>query len=98
PRTHGSAMTFHSWIWDDGLMEDDFGFLGPPEDAPPVDPQLFVVPLLAYDSLGHRLGYGQGHYDQVLAAYPHVTKVGFAYSGQKLEAIPVGEYDIPMDM
>lgn len=97
PRTQGDSLAFHSWIWDDGLQEDHFGFLGPKEDAARVDPQLFIIPMLAFDEAGHRLGYGQGHYDRTLEHYPEATKVGFAYSGQQLEAIPTDQYDVPMD-
>jgi len=97
PRITDGALTFHGWSWGDPLEKDSFGFSCPLQDTPTVTPDIFVIPLLAYDDAGHRLGYGQGHYDKALVNYPDATKVGFAFSAQRIPSIPAGEYDIPLD-
>ncbi|MBN2164850.1 MAG: 5-formyltetrahydrofolate cyclo-ligase [Marinilabiliaceae bacterium] len=57
-----------------------------------------VVPGVAFDDLGNRLGRGKGYYDRVLKQMNNSCKVGVGFNIQKVEKIPVDEYDIPMDM
>jgi len=63
----------------------------------PEDVQAIVVPMLAFDSYGNRLGYGAGYYDRFLQRYPHPEKIGIAFSCQQMESIPADENDIMMD-
>jgi 5-formyltetrahydrofolate cyclo-ligase len=65
-----------------------------------VVPNVLIVPLLAFDMGGYRLGYGGGFYDRTLAklrALAHITAIGFAYEGQAVDAVPHAEYDQPLD-
>ena len=65
-----------------------------------MDPVVRLVRMLAVDRLGFRLGYGGGYYDRTLAALRaqgKITAVGIAYSAQEVDAVPVGEYDQPLD-
>ncbi len=78
------------------LEMGSFGVMQPSESAPMVDPDLFIVPLLAFDVRCHRLGYGKGHYDRALAqarADRNVLAIGVAYDMQRIDEIP----DEPLD-
>lgn len=75
-----------------------FGILEPldPTPANPLEMDLILVPGLAFDRVGNRLGYGGGYYDRFL---PQCTglKVGLAFEVQLMEAVPVERHDVPMD-
>ena len=63
-------------------------------------PERLIVPLLAFDSIGYRLGYGGGFYDRTLAklrARGPVHAIGYAYAGQEVDAVPRESYDQPLD-
>ena len=62
------------------------------------DVDMVLIPVLAFDRRGNRLGYGAGYYDRFLAANPDLRKVGLAYSCQEAGAIPADENDIRMDI
>lgn len=88
-------------LWEDGqpLYPSGFGTLAPAETAPIVAPDIVVIPLLAFDRLGTRLGYGKGYYDRTLANMQ--TKpllVGYAFAAQELDFIPREAHDMPLDM
>lgn len=58
---------------------------------------LAVVPGMAFDPAGHRLGRGKGYYDRFLARVPHLYKIGICFGFQLFDHIPVEETDITMD-
>lgn len=58
--------------------------------------EIALVPLLAVDGAGNRLGYGGGYYDRYFAAHKEILRVGLCYEGQVVPALPVGETDIPL--
>ena len=66
-----------------------------------ITPQVLIVPLLAFDGRGYRLGYGGGFYDRTLeglrAAGP-VTAIGFAFAAQEVAAVPIDATDQRLDM
>jgi 5-formyltetrahydrofolate cyclo-ligase len=67
----------------------------------PADPssiRLVVVPLIAFDSRGYRLGYGAGYYDRFLSRHRGMKKIGVAFSCQEVGAVPADENDVPMDI
>jgi 5-formyltetrahydrofolate cyclo-ligase len=64
-------------------------------DAEKVD--LIVVPGVAFDRKGNRMGRGRGFYDRLLKSTPNALKVGVCYDFQMLDCIPVEEFDVPMD-
>lgn len=77
-----------------------FGIMQPKRRAPVVEPDLILVPLIAIDGSGARLGRGKGHYDRALARLKKsgARLVGVGWPLQRLtEAIPVDEWDIPLD-
>ena len=65
--------------------------------ARPEEVQAVIIPMLAFDAEGNRLGYGAGYYDRFLCRYPHPRKIGIAFSCQQAQSIPVDENDVKMD-
>jgi len=65
--------------------------------ARPEDVEVVVLPMLAFDAEGNRLGYGAGYYDRFLCRYPHPQKIGIAFSCQQAESIPTDQNDVKMD-
>jgi 5-formyltetrahydrofolate cyclo-ligase len=66
-----------------------------------VVPDVLLVPLAAFDALGHRIGYGAGHYDRSLAqlrAKKPVLAVGLAFSVQEIPAVPAAAHDARLDL
>ncbi len=60
-------------------------------------PRILIVPLLAFDRDGYRLGYGGGFYDRTIANLSYITTIGFAYSVQECLAVPRDETDQRLD-
>ena len=95
-------LIFRAWHPDQELVDGGFGTKMPPADAPEVQPQILLAPMLAFDGAGYRLGYGGGFYDRTLAKLRGLNSltrgVGLAFAGQRVEALPRGRYDQPLDM
>ncbi len=93
-------LGFRRWAPGDPLEEGAFGVSTPLAKAAAIRPDLLLVPLLAYDREGNRLGYGAGYYDRTLAALRRageVLCVGLAFAGQRIDRIPVEPDDEPLD-
>lgn len=102
PRMAGKTkpLQFHRWEEADTLLPHPFGVLEPHPACAMVVPDVLLVPLLAFDAAGHRLGYGGGYYDRTLAAlraHKSVTAIGIAYAGQRIESLPQEPHDQPLD-
>jgi len=70
-------------------------------DAPEVFPDILIVPLLAFDRAGHRVGYGAGYYDMTigrLRAMKPVIAVGIAYAAQEIAQVPATPRDAALDL
>ena len=97
----GQPLSFRLWAVGDALEDGPYGTRQPLASETPVLPDVILAPLLAFDLAGWRLGYGGGFYDRTiadLAARGHTAKViGLAYDGQKLDKLPIGPYDMPLD-
>ena len=96
----GLPLEFSRWQPDGPLREGPFGAQVPLEDDF-FDPQILIVPLVAFDRQGGRLGYGGGFYDRTLErlrAKAPVLAVGFAYSVQEWSDLPLEPTDQPLDM
>lgn len=92
-----AALEFHLVPDGEILSPGRHGIHEPLAHWPKVIPELLLVPLLAYDDHGYRLGYGGGYYDRTLAALSGVRAVGIAYGGQRMESLPHDRHDHPLD-
>lgn len=102
PRTprRGQPLTFHRWHEGDALFTSAFGVQEPGADAPLLVPDVLLVPLLAFDATGARLGYGGGFYDVTLTALRarrQVLAVGLAYASQEVPRVPTEPHDQHLD-
>jgi 5-formyltetrahydrofolate cyclo-ligase len=95
-----APLLFRGWRCGDPLVERKWGIREPLETAPMLVPDLLLVPLLAFDLAGNRLGYGGGYYDRTLRAARvarGVLAVGIAYDQQRVDEVPAVDYDEPLD-
>ena len=95
-----TPLKFREWGPGVAMVAGDFGALIPAEGAW-VTPQVVIVPLLAFDSWGFRLGYGGGFYDrtlQGLRAKGPVLAIGFAFAAQEVDAVPTDDFDQRLDL
>ena len=96
----GKSLAFRAWSPDDRLMLGPLGILEPSPAAAELIPDIMLVPLAAFDRLGHRIGYGAGHYDYTLAhlrKMKAITAIGLAFAAQEIEAVPALSHDVPLD-
>jgi 5-formyltetrahydrofolate cyclo-ligase len=91
----GLPLDFRRWRPGDVMAPGRFGTPMPIGAA--MLPTLLLVPLLAFDLRGNRLGYGAGYYDRTLAALPGVRTLGCAFAAQELDSVPVGPHDVRLD-
>lgn len=95
-------LFFRRWRAEDVLEQGRYGIPIPPAGAPVFRPHVIVVPLVAFDRAGHRLGYGAGYYDRTIArlreAGEPLLVIGVGYSQQEVERIPVGPHDQKLDI
>lgn len=82
---------------DTSFVEGDFHIMEPQNHPYRGSFDLIVVPGMAFDAAGHRLGRGKGYYDRFLCNYPKVKKIGLCFDFQKVDAVPVEATDICMD-
>ncbi|EAR50880.1 5-formyltetrahydrofolate cyclo-ligase family protein [Oceanicola granulosus HTCC2516] len=93
-------LEFHRWLPGCATRPGPFGALIP-VDAERMVPEIVIVPLVAFDRRGGRLGYGGGFYDRTLAllrAHGPVLAIGFAYAAQESDELPLEPTDQPLDM
>ena len=95
-----TPLKFREWAPGVAMVPGDFGALIPAEGAW-VTPQVVIVPLLAFDTRGYRLGYGGGFYDrtlQGLRAKGPILAIGFAFAAQEVDAVPTDAFDQKLDL
>lgn len=96
----GKPLVFRAWAPGDEMGKVQWGIAEPLPDKPVLEPDVVLVPLLAFDTAGFRLGYGGGFYDrtlQRLRGLKPVVAVGIAYDELKVDAVPHQSYDEPLD-
>jgi 5-formyltetrahydrofolate cyclo-ligase len=95
------ALKFVVWQKDTQLTQGKFGIFEPEDKSEFVEPDILIIPLLAFDQRGHRMGYGQGHYDATISALKHKKKIvtiGLAYAEQAvLLPLPTEPHDERLD-
>ena len=100
PKVYGEEMKF---LYLDDLTKVEKGYAGIPEpvDDGPVaqdETALVLMPGLAFDPMGHRIGYGGGFYDKFLASEPNHPTVALCYDFQVFPELETEEFDIPVDL
>jgi 5-formyltetrahydrofolate cyclo-ligase len=97
----GQPLVMRAWSFGAPLVSGVWGIREPPADAPELNPDILIVPLLAFDRSGHRIGYGAGYYDMTIArlrAMKPVTAVGVAFGSQEIAAVPATPRDARLDL
>jgi len=103
PRVAGKSRTplaFHIYGEGDALVPGRMGLSEPGADWTRAIPSVLIVPLLAFDAHGYRLGYGAGYYDATLADLRRghgAVAVGYAYEGQEVPDVPHDDHDQRLD-
>jgi 5-formyltetrahydrofolate cyclo-ligase len=94
-----NQMNFYNWSRNDPLKINKFG-IPEPVSSKILYPDILLVPLVAFDSSFNRLGYGGGYYDRYIEKIEKikkVTKIGLAFSFQKISSMPINQYDKQLD-
>ena len=97
----GKPLIMRAWSFGEPLDSGVWGIREPKADAPEVAPDVLLVPLLAFDRHGHRIGYGAGYYDMTigkLRAMKRIVAVGIAFASQEIEQVPVTPRDARLDL
>jgi 5-formyltetrahydrofolate cyclo-ligase len=97
----GKPLMMRTWHWGEELGSGVWGIREPKPEAAQVDPDIVLVPLLAFDRAGYRLGYGGGYYDLTIAglrARKTITAVGIAFAAQEVARVPTTPRDARLDL
>jgi 5-formyltetrahydrofolate cyclo-ligase len=98
----GAKLVFRRYEPGHALVPGGFGTMVPVEDAPLLDPDLIIVPVVGFDRAGTRLGYGKGHYDRTIAALrAHGLRpplIGIAFAVQEVDTIAHEPHDVRLDL
>jgi 5-formyltetrahydrofolate cyclo-ligase len=95
-----APLEFRAWRPGDAMIVGRLDIPEPLPDAQTVEPSMLLVPLLAFDRAGFRLGYGGGFYDRTLArlrATSPIVAIGVAFAAQEVDEVPRGHSDQPLD-
>jgi 5-formyltetrahydrofolate cyclo-ligase len=97
----GKPLIMRAFAFGDALASGVWGIREPNPEAPEVFPDILLVPLLAFDRSGQRIGYGAGYYDMTIAALrarKPVAAVGIAYAEQEVPQVPSTPRDARLDL
>jgi 5-formyltetrahydrofolate cyclo-ligase len=97
----GKPLVMRSWQWGEPLGAGVWGIREPKPEAAQVEPDILLVPLLAFDRAGQRIGYGAGYYDLTIAALrarKAVAAIGVAFAAQEIAAVPATPHDARLDL
>ena len=91
----GNPLIFRHWRPGMTMLPERFGTSRPTGDI--ATPNWLLVPLLAFDRAGRRLGYGGGFYDRTLATLPDAHAIGCAFAAQEVDEVPADAHDARLD-
>lgn len=92
-------LVMREFLGEDHLISAQFGTLEPNVDAPEITPSIILLPLLAFDKIGARLGYGGGFYDRTIASMQNKPiLIGLAFDVQEVDFVPTSTHDMTLDM
>ena len=97
----GKPLIMRAFAFGDALASGQWGIREPKPEAADVAPDILLVPLLAFDRGGRRIGYGAGYYDMTITGFramKQVAAVGIAYAAQEITEVPVTERDARLDL
>ena len=94
PSILSNQIKFLNWNLNDALIFNQLKFYHPKKNAIQKEPNIIIVPMLAFDKQGFRLGYGKGFYDKFYENNRKVSYVGYAYDFQEVDKIPSKNYDL----
>ena len=97
----GHPLVMRAWSFGAPLVAGVWGIREPSSDAPELYPDILIVPLLAFDRCGHRIGYGAGYYDLTISrlrAMKPVTAIGIAFAAQETAVVPATSRDARLDL
>lgn len=101
PRVEGKSLSWHSWQPGEPLQKGNYGIFEPQPDSPTLPPEqvdLILVPAVACDYRGYRLGYGGGFYDRMLSSPEWALKptIGIVFAEAYLPELPIDDWDKPL--
>lgn len=97
---NGQPLEFRRWLPGEPTVPGKWDIPRPPETSPLVKPDVLLVPMLAFDRAGYRLGYGGGFYDrtlELLRKEKPVVAIGVAYAAQDVDSVPHDDHDQKLD-
>jgi 5-formyltetrahydrofolate cyclo-ligase len=97
----GKPLVMRAWELGAPLASGVWGIRQPMPDASEVAPDILIVPLLAFDRRGHRIGYGAGYYDMTIAALrasKPIIAAGIAFAAQEIAEVPTTPRDARLDL
>jgi 5-formyltetrahydrofolate cyclo-ligase len=90
----GDALIFRAWKPGAKMVQGRYNTQHP--EGAEMTPDFLLIPLLAFDESGHRLGYGGGYYDRTLARRPSAFRLGCAFAAQQVAQVPHEDTDLPL--